>query len=89
MTSVLNFELKGVYSTVARKGHACKLKLLQQIKILLQNKKIIKWHLNVENNDNKANIYQEGYHYVVNHQGLLLSSSIEEAFNLFQQLKSL
>ena len=89
MTSTLNFELQGVYSTVAQKSHPCKLKLLQQIKILLQNKKNITWHLNVENNDNEADIYQEGYHYVMNHQGLQLPSSIEKAFNLFQQLKSL
>ena len=46
-------------------------------------------HLNVENNDNEAHIYQEYFHYVMNHQGLQLPSSIEEAFNLFQKLKSL
>ena len=46
-------------------------------------------HLNVENNDNEADIYQEYFHYVMNHQGMQLPSSIEEAFNVFQNLKSL
>lgn len=46
-------------------------------------------HLNVENNDNEADIYQEYFHYVMNYQSMQLPSSIEEAFNLFQNLKSL
>lgn len=39
-------------------------------------------HLNVENNDNEADIYQEYFHHVMNHQGMPLPSLIEEAFNL-------
>lgn len=44
-------------------------------------------HLNVENNDSEADIYQEYFHYVMNHQSTQLPSSIEEGFNLFSKFE--
>ena len=41
-------------------------------------------HLNVESNESEADIYQEYFHFVMNHQGLQLPSSMQEAFDLFQ-----
>ncbi|KAJ7380507.1 hypothetical protein OS493_008970 [Desmophyllum pertusum] len=48
-------------------------------KWVLQSRTIdeMEQHLNVENNDDEANIYQEYFHYVMNHQSLQLPSSIE------------
>lgn len=44
-------------------------------------------HLNVENNDSGADIYQEYFHYVMNHQSTQIPSSIEEGFNLFSKFE--
>lgn len=44
-------------------------------------------HLNVENNESGADIYQEHFHYVMNHQSTQLPSSIEEGFNLFSKFE--
>lgn len=44
-------------------------------------------HLNVENNDSEADINQEYFHYVMNHQSTQLPSSIEEGFNLFSKFE--
>lgn len=39
--------------------------------------------------DDEGDLYQEYFDYVVDHEALQLPTSIENAFNLFQQLKYL
>lgn len=45
--------------------------------------------LHTQPNDDEGDLYQEYFDYVVDHEALQLPSSIEDTFNLFQQLKCL
>ncbi|PFX28602.1 hypothetical protein AWC38_SpisGene6683 [Stylophora pistillata] len=60
-----------------------------ECKQVVENPNCKRYLLHTQPSDDEGDLYQEYFDYVVDHEALQIPSSVEEAFNLFQQLKSL